>query len=36
MGQILNKGNDGFASILRSGYVDRSGLIAKVNGNIQF
>jgi len=34
MGQILNKGNDGFASILRSGYVDKSGLIAKVNGNL--
>jgi len=34
MGQILNKGNDGFASILRSGYVDKSGLIAMVNGNL--
>lgn len=34
MGQFLNKGNDGFASVLRSGYVDKSGLIAKVNENL--
>lgn len=34
MGQILSKGNDGFASVLRSGYVDKSGLIAKVNENL--
>lgn len=31
MGKFLNKGNDGFASIRNSNYVDKSMLIAEVN-----
>ena len=31
MGTYINPGNEGFASILRDDYVDKTGLIALVN-----
>lgn len=31
MGKYINKGNDGFASIRNSNFVDKSMLIAQVN-----
>lgn len=31
MGKYINKGNDGFASIRNSNFVDKSRLIAQVN-----
>ena len=34
MGVYLNPGNNGFAEILRSGYVDKSGLIGLINRTI--
>ncbi|MBQ1311811.1 MAG: AAA family ATPase [Blautia sp.] len=35
MGIYVNPGNDGFRQILRGKYVDKTGLIALVNENIE-
>ena len=34
MGTYLNPGNDGFAEILDSGYIDKTGMIELINGRI--
>ena len=34
MGTYLNPGNSGFAEILNSGYVDKTGLISLINRTI--
>lgn len=34
MGTYLNPGNSGFAEILKSGYVDKTGLISRINSTI--
>ena len=33
MGVYLNPGNSGFASIIKSDYIDKTGLIALLNKN---
>lgn len=34
MGTYLNPGNSGFAEILQSDYVDKTGMIGLINGTI--
>ena len=35
MGMYLNPGNEGFSTILRGNYVDKTGLIVLVNQSIE-
>ena len=35
MGTYLNPGNSGFAEILKTDYVDKTGLISLINSTIE-
>ena len=34
MGNYLNVGNDGFAAMVKDGYVDKTGMISFINGTL--